>query len=55
MPALLRSLVELLRDDALRARFGAAARARVVSRYSWDAVAARFVSTFAEMGWARLP
>jgi glycosyltransferase involved in cell wall biosynthesis len=40
--ALCRYLRALLTDDALRARFGAAARERVITTYSWDRVAQRF-------------
>lgn len=39
--------VELLRDDALRERVGSAARAKVASQYSWDAVAQQYVELFA--------
>jgi glycosyltransferase involved in cell wall biosynthesis len=37
-------LKRLLSDDALRARFGEAARQRVVESYSWDEVAERFLA-----------
>lgn len=39
-PALAAALVRLLGDPALRARLGAAARARVVERFTWRAAAA---------------
>jgi glycosyltransferase involved in cell wall biosynthesis len=42
--ALQRDLKTLLSDDALRARFGEAARKHVVESYSWDEVAARFLA-----------
>lgn len=37
--ALHRHLINMLTNDELRARFGAAARQRVLARYSWDHVA----------------
>jgi glycosyltransferase involved in cell wall biosynthesis len=42
--ALHRELKRLLSDDALRARFGEAARKRVVESYSWEGVAARILA-----------
>jgi glycosyltransferase involved in cell wall biosynthesis len=43
--ALLRALRKILTDDALRARFGAAARAHVCASYQWDRVAERMLAT----------
>lgn len=40
-------LVRLLRDDAMRKRFGRSAREKVVREYSWDSVSKRFL-TFME-------
>ncbi len=45
-----RHLLELLRQDALRERFGQAARRRVVERYSWDATAERLRKTLLSLG-----
>jgi len=39
---LARALVRCWRDEALRAELGAAARARQVARYDWDAVTSRY-------------
>jgi len=41
LAALTERLVRLLRDDALRARFGAAGRAWVERQWAWDGLAAR--------------
>jgi glycosyltransferase involved in cell wall biosynthesis len=43
------ALRELLADAPLRARFGAAARARALEHYSPDAVAASWEALFAEL------
>lgn len=40
------SFAELLRDDAMRSRLGAAARKMVAEKFSWDAVAAQFVALY---------
>ena len=42
-------LDRLLGDPALQARLGAAARERVVARYSWDACAARYDELYADL------
>jgi glycosyltransferase involved in cell wall biosynthesis len=46
--ALRAALQRLADDEALRSRLGAAARATVVARHGWDAVAARFEECYAE-------
>jgi glycosyltransferase involved in cell wall biosynthesis len=47
--AALRAALQRLADDgALRARLGAAARATMVARHGWDAIAARFEECYAE-------
>jgi glycosyltransferase involved in cell wall biosynthesis len=43
VPALAAAMVRLMRDDALRVRFGQAAAKRVASEYTWDHVAERLV------------
>ncbi len=42
-------LDRLLGDQALQARLGAAARERVIARYSWDACAARYDELYADL------
>ena len=46
--ALRAALTRLAADDALRARLGAAARARAVKRHGWDRTARRFEECYAE-------
>jgi glycosyltransferase involved in cell wall biosynthesis len=46
--ALRAALQRLADDDALRARLGTAARATVMARHGWDAVAARFEECYVE-------
>ena len=43
------ALDRLLGDPAVQARLGAAARERVVARYSWDACAARYDELYADL------
>lgn len=43
------ALDRLLGDPVLQARLGAAARERVVARYSWDACAARYDELYADL------
>ncbi|MDN5758389.1 MAG: glycosyltransferase family 4 protein [Tomitella sp.] len=45
--AFVEALADLLEDDALRARMGAAGRERVLRDYSWDSVAAKTVERYA--------
>ena len=46
---LARATDELLRDDALRARLGAAGQARAFAEYSWDAVVDRTIALYREL------
>lgn len=47
-----RYLVELLTQDALRERFGQAARRRVIEEYRWDTIAERVRRTLLSLGGA---
>lgn len=46
VPALADAVTRLLRDDATRARMGAAGRRRVVDRFSWSQIGASLVSHY---------
>ncbi len=48
--ALTARLAELLDDDAARARFGEAARRRVLDRYSWELAAEKTLAVYRELG-----
>lgn len=48
--ALARAMDDLLSDDALRARMGAAGRARAFAEFSWNAVVDRTLALYDELG-----
>ena len=47
--ALAAAVNELMRDPARRRRMGAAARARVLERFSWEAIAAETMAFYREL------
>ena len=49
VPCLARAVADLATNPALRARFGAAARQRVLEEYTWDSVATRHVALWNEL------
>lgn len=53
VPALRRTLTQLIRDDALRTRLAAAGRRRMENHFSWDAVAERYVAIFRRVAESR--
>jgi len=51
-PALARQAIALLSDEALRRRVGRAGRALVTREYTWEAVASRYETLYAEVAGA---
>ena len=49
VPALARALADLVEDPALRARYGAAGRARIEQELGWPHLARRYLSHFTRL------